>query len=99
LVFSGIGLTLAGQLRGEVNLAAQNGVYLVLLLLGGIMFPLAELPGALQTVARSLPSGALADVLRASVTDAGVAPGSSWAILLSWAVVAQISAARLFRWS
>jgi ABC-2 type transport system permease protein len=99
LVFSGIGLTLAGQLRGEVNLAAQNGVYLVLLLLGGIMFPLAELPGALQTVARSLPSGALADVLRASVTDAGVAPGSSWAILLAWAVVAQISAARLFRWS
>jgi ABC-2 type transport system permease protein len=99
LVFSGIGLTLAGQLRGEVNLAAQNGVYLVLLLLGGIMFPLAELPGALQTVARSLPSGALADVLRASVTDAGVAPGSSWAILLIWAVVAQISAARFFRWS
>ena len=99
LVFSGIGLTLAGQLRGEVNLAAQNGVYLVLFLLGGIMFPLAELPGALQTVARSLPSGALADVLRASVTDAGVAPGSSWAVLLIWAVVAQISAARFFRWS
>lgn len=99
LVFSGIGLTLAGRLRGEVNLAAQNGVYLVLLLLGGIMFPLAELPGALQTVARSLPSGALADVLRASVTDTGVAPGSSWAILLIWAVVAQISAARFFRWS
>jgi len=99
LVFTGIGLTLAGQLRGEVNLAAQNGVYLVLFLLGGIMFPLAELPGALQTVARSLPSGALADVLRASVTDTGVDPGSSWAVLLAWAVVAQISAARLFRWS
>ena len=99
LVFAGIGLSLAGQLRGEVNLAAQNGLYLVLLLLGGIMFPLAELPSALQTMARILPSGALADVLRESITGAGIAPGSSWAVLLVWAVVAQISAARLFRWS
>ena len=99
LVFAGIGLSLAGQLRGEVNLAAQNGLYLVLLLLGGIMFPLAELPSALQTMARILPSGALADVLRESITGAGIAPGSSWAVLLVWAVVAQISAARFFRWS
>ena len=99
LVFAGIGLSLAGQLRGEVNLAAQNGLYLVLLLLGGIMFPLAELPSALQTMARVLPSGALADVLRESITGTGIAPGSSWAVLLVWAVVAQISAARLFRWS
>jgi ABC-2 type transport system permease protein len=95
LVFAGIGLSL----RGEVNLAAQNGLYLVLLLLGGIMFPLAELPSALQTMARILPSGALADVLRESITGAGIAPGSSWAVLLVWAVVAQISAARFFRWS
>ena len=99
LVFSGIGLTLAGRLRGEVNLAAQNGLYLVLLLLGGILFPLAELPGALQTMARVLPSGALADILRESLTGAGVSSGSSWAILLVWAVIAQISAARFFRWS
>ena len=99
LVFAGIGLSLAGQLRGEVNLAAQNGLYLVLLLLGGIMFPLAELPSALQTMARVLPSGALADVLRESITGTGIAPGSSWAVLLVWAVVAQISAARFFRWS
>ncbi|MEY4172947.1 MAG: hypothetical protein RI900_112, partial [Actinomycetota bacterium] len=27
--FAGIGLTLAGRLRGEINLAAQNGLYLV----------------------------------------------------------------------
>ena len=99
LVFSGIGLTLAGRLRGEVNLAAQNGLYLVLLMLGGILFPLAELPGALQTIARVLPSGALADIFRESITGTGVSAGSSWAILLVWAVIAQISAARFFRWS
>ena len=35
--FAGIGLFLAGNLRGEVNLAASNGLYLVLLLIGGIV--------------------------------------------------------------
>ena len=34
--FAGIGLILAGRLRAEINLAAQNGLYLALLLLGGI---------------------------------------------------------------
>jgi len=43
--FTGIGLTLAGTLRGEVNLAAQNGLYLVLLLLGGMVIPMSSLPG------------------------------------------------------
>ena len=33
--FAGIGLALAGSLRAEVNLAASNGLYLVLLLLSG----------------------------------------------------------------
>ena len=45
VAFAGIGLALAGRLRGEVNLAAANGLYLVLLLLGGMIFPLDELPG------------------------------------------------------
>ena len=31
---------------GELTLAAANGLYLVLLLLGGMVFPLTELPGA-----------------------------------------------------
>ena len=67
----GIGLALAGRLRGEVNLAAANGLYLVLLLLGGMVFPLDELPAWLRAVSPALPSGAaLAEVLRAALTDA-----------------------------
>ena len=42
IAFAGIGLTLAGRLRGEINLAAQNGLYLVLLLLGGMVIPFAQ---------------------------------------------------------
>ncbi len=46
VAFAGIGLTLAGRLPGEINLAAQNGLYLVLLLLGGMVIPFAKLPDA-----------------------------------------------------
>ena len=54
--FTGIGLTLAGTLRGEINLAAQNGLYLVLLLLGGMVIPMSSLPAPLRSV--SLPTHA-----------------------------------------
>ncbi|MFM8389600.1 MAG: ABC transporter permease, partial [Actinomycetota bacterium] len=58
--FAGIGLTLAGNLRGEVNLAASNGLYLVLLLLGGVLFPLDRLPSFLEAIGRATPTHALA---------------------------------------
>ena len=47
---AGIGLLLAGRLRAEVNLAASNGLYLLLLMLSGIVVPLTALPHALRTV-------------------------------------------------
>ncbi len=98
VAFAGIGLSLAGRLRGEINLAAQNGLYLVLLLLGGMVIPFAKLPGGLSGVAKALPSGALADVLRATLTHAGTRPTTSWIILGAWAIAAPVTAARLFRW-
>jgi ABC-2 type transport system permease protein len=98
IAFAGIGLTLAGRLRGEINLAAQNGLYLVLLLLGGMVIPFAKLPGAIRAVAHALPSGALADVLRDTLSNAGTQPSTSWIVLGAWAVVGPTLAARLFRW-
>jgi ABC-2 type transport system permease protein len=97
VAFAGIGLTLAGRLRGEINLGAQNGLYLVLLLLGGMVIPFSKLPGGIRAVARLLPSGALADVLRDSLTGLGDRPGTSWIVLASWAVVSPLVARRLFR--
>ena len=98
VAFAGIGMTMAGRLRGELNLAAQNGLYLVLLLLGGMVVPWARLPGALRAVAHVLPGGALSDVLRDALAGGGVRPGASWAVLAAWAVVAPVVATRLFRW-
>ena len=76
VAFAGIGLTFAGRLPGEINLAAQNGLYLVLLLLGGMVIPFAKLPGAIRAVAHALPSGALADVLRDALEQRRHATGT-----------------------
>lgn len=98
VAFAGIGLSLAGRLPGEINLAAQNGLYLVLLLLGGMVIPFAKLPGAIRAVAHALPSGALADVLRETLSSAGTEPTRSWTVLCAWAVATPLLASRLFRW-
>jgi ABC-2 type transport system permease protein len=102
--FAGIGLTLAGRLRAEANLAAQNGLYLALLAVGGIIVPVDELPDAMAVIARILPSGALAEAMHTSLVEAtsdawfSYASGSGvWLDLLGWAIVAPIVASRLFR--
>ena len=97
VAFAGLGLLMAGRLRGETVLAAANGLYLVLLLLGGMVIPVAELPGALRAVARALPAAALSDVLHAASTAASV-PGRAWVVLAVWAVAAPVAAAATFRW-
>jgi ABC-2 type transport system permease protein len=99
LAFSGVGLSLAGRLRGEINLAAQNALYLLLLLIGGIVFPLQEFPSWLHWVGRITPSGALADVMRDVFSETSVHGASSLVVLLCWAVAAQLSAFKLFRWN
>ncbi len=98
VAFAGLGLLLAGTLRGEVNLAAANGLYLVLLLIGGVVIPLDRLPGPVESVASWLPSGALSLVLRGSLTPGLDAPSQAWVALVLWAVVAPLAAARCFRW-
>lgn len=96
--FGGIGLLLAGRLRAEINLAAQNGLYLLLLLLGGMIIPRDSLPGFLSNAALALPSTALADGLRATLNGTGQLL-QPILILLAWAVIAPLVAARRFRWS
>jgi len=98
IAFGGLGMMMAGRLRGEINLAAQNGLYLVLLLLGGMVIPFSELPAWLRAGARCLPSGALADILREALTGAGDRPGTSWIVLATWAIATPLAASRLFRW-
>ena len=98
MAFGGIGLLLAGRLRAEINLAAQNGLYLVLLLLGGMIIARDSLPKGLGAASRALPSSALADALRASLNGSGALLGPML-ILAAWGIVAPVVAAWRFRWS
>jgi len=98
VAFAGLGLWMAGTLRGEITLALANGLYLVLLLLGGMVIPLEELPDAVRAVAELLPAAALADVVHGSLTEGGSVEGRSWLVLAVWAVAAPVAAVRWFRW-
>jgi ABC-2 type transport system permease protein len=98
IAFAGLGLLMAGTLRAEVTLAAANGLYLVLLLLGGMIFPLSKLPSGLRDVAEALPAAALSEALRGATSAGGSIPGRAWVVLVVWAVLAPLAAARTFRW-
>jgi ABC-2 type transport system permease protein len=97
VAFAGLGLLMAGALRAEVTLAAANGLYLVLLLLGGMIFPLSKLPSGLRDIALALPASALSDALHGTLSAAAV-PTRAWIVLVIWAVVAPFTAATTFRW-
>jgi ABC-2 type transport system permease protein len=96
--FGGIGLFLAGVLRPEVNLAAANGLWLLLLLVSGMLAPLSKLPGGLQAVAKALPAAALAEALHRALGLGAAVPGWAWLVLGVWAVAAPLVAAATFRW-
>jgi len=95
--FGGLGLSLAGRLRGPLNLAVQNALYLALLLTGGLVFSLDRLPAGLGTLAGVLPAAALATALRPTIGD-GSNVATAWAVLAAWSVVTPAVAARTFRW-
>jgi ABC-2 type transport system permease protein len=97
VAFAAIGMLMAGTLRAEATLALANGLFLVLLFLGGMAYPLRRLPDVLETIARVLPAAPLAESVRAVLAGRAF-PWGSFGVLLAWAVVAPIAAARFFRW-
>jgi ABC-2 type transport system permease protein len=94
--FSGLGLLLGGTLRGLTTLAAANLLWFVLLVLGGIVFPLSAFGGAADAL-RWLPSAALSDALR-QLLQHGTLVGRDLLALALWAVAGLTAAAKLFRW-
>ena len=98
VIFASIGLLMAGTLRAEANLAAANALYLLLLTLGGMAYPLDDMPAVLETIAKALPSAALAEALRALLTDEVAFEAWTLVVLAVWLVAAPIAASRLFRW-
>jgi ABC-2 type transport system permease protein len=96
--FGGLAMLLAGTLRAEATLAAANLLYLVMLGLGGVLFPLTKFPAGAQPILKLLPAGALSDGLRSVLAHSGGLPVRDVLVLCAWAAVTIGLAARTFRW-
>jgi ABC-2 type transport system permease protein len=96
--FAAIGLLMAGALRAEATLAAANGLYLVLLLLGDMVIPLALLPPWLAAAARLMPAAAFAEALRTSLSESSPVPLTDLLVLLGWGAACSALAVRTFQW-
>lgn len=96
--FAGLGLLMAGTLRAEATLAAANGLYLLLLLVGGVVVPLVRLPAPLRAIGRLTPTHALSEGLRDALQAAPDISSGPALVLLAWGAVALAAAAATFRW-
>lgn len=98
MTFVGLAFVISGLTDGLKALAIANGLYIVLLLVSGIVFELDQLPGWLETAVKWLPSTALAELFRQTLTGAS-GPSWAWITLALWALVSPLLAVRVFRYS
>jgi ABC-2 type transport system permease protein len=98
IAFAGVGLLIGGTLPGLTTLAAANGLYVLLLLVSGMVFPLDRFPSGVRAAARLLPTAALAEVLQHALRSGVHLSAEPWIVLVVWAVVMPPVAARFFRW-
>src|ERR1700760_1443711 len=96
--FSGFALLLAGTWRAEATLAGANLIYVVLLGVGGVVFPLTKFPPGARSLLELLPTGALSNGLRDVLANAAVFPVRDVVTLAVWAVLGIAAAARYFQW-
>jgi ABC-2 type transport system permease protein len=96
--FSALGLLMAGTLRAEATLATANLVYLFLLVIGGVAFPLTDFSDSVRHALELLPISALSDGLRVVLRRGGNAPLHDWVTLFAWTAVGGSAAAKWFRW-
>lgn len=96
--FSGFGLLMAGTLRAEATLAAANLVYVLLLAVGGVVFPLDRFPGGVRAALELLPISALSEGLRDVLQGGAALPAQPLIVLAAWAAAGLVLAARFFKW-
>jgi ABC-2 type transport system permease protein len=95
--FSGVAILMAGTLRAEATLALSNGLYVMFLLVGDVIFPLDALPEAIVRIGQVLPAAPLAGLFRAAVGQSELI-GAHAVILIGWALLIPPLAIRFFKW-
>lgn len=96
--FSSLALLMAGTLRAEATLAGANLVYVLMLGLGGVLFPTSNFPAPLEGAAAALPITALSTGLRALLAEGALPGPETFAVLCVWALAGGFLASRFFRW-
>ena len=92
-----LALLLAGRLRAESVLGLANLIYVILVIGGALIIPLARYPAVLRPVIEALPTAALGEGLRAAAN--GQVLGWPVLVLLAWLVAAGFAAWKGFRWT
>ena len=99
--FATWGLYLAGALRAEAVLALANGVFLTLILFGGIIISPDQLPDVLGSIIEFTPSAALVEALTTTLSTQvpSMVDLLLPAIVLAvWGAIGALLARRYFRW-
>ena len=97
ITFASLGLLLGGTLRAEIVLALANILWFAMAGIGSMVFVSGDVPGAVQTLVRLVPSGALAYAL-----DAALATSMDWfaiLVLVVWAALGTVGAVRWFKFT
>jgi len=101
LVFMSLGFIIAGLAKTPEHSAPIAGfLSFPMMFLGGIFFPISNMPEFLQPIVYSIPIAHLADVLR-EVMNTGAGVIDLWlptTVLIAWFIGSFALAARIFKW-
>lgn len=95
VAFAGIGIWFASFLRAEANLAVTNGIFVLLLLLGGLAVGPDSLP---QAITDLISFGPVVPMVDGILHGLGESASPNWAVLAAWAVASVTLASRGMRW-
>jgi ABC-2 type transport system permease protein len=96
LPFALLGIVIGYVATADTAQPVTGTLFLVLSMLGGIWFPISQLPHSMQEVAHATPSYWLSQVARSPLTGSGL----DWhavAVLAAWTIGFGLLAARRFR--
>lgn len=95
---SGFAYLLAGTIRAEAVLAIANGIFVLVLMFGGVVFIFGT---SITSVLEFLPPLALKNVIQYSVSTTsnnGVDVIQAMSVLVVWGVIGHMLASRFFKW-
>jgi ABC-2 type transport system permease protein len=99
---AGLGLLVGGLFKAEVVLGLANLLWLLFVVIGGIVVPLASGPDWLAAIGRLSPAGALSDVLRVALGATGglafQSVGVPLLVLAGWALAGWAATLQWFKW-